>query len=128
MNKEVIGDLAWGVGIVVLALGATYARKLGYMDGEAATRIVMCATGLMVAWFGNRMPKKFVPNAWARRATRVGGWSMALSGLIYAGLWVFAPTQIAVAVGSLAVLLGIAVTLGYCLWLRSKAKSSEFGT
>lgn len=128
MNRELISDLAWGVGIVVLALGATYARKLGYIDGEAVTRIVMCATGLMVAWFGNRMPKKFVPNAWARRATRVGGWSMALSGLIYAGLWVFAPTHIAVAVGSLAVLLGIAVTISYCLSLRSKAKSSEFET
>lgn len=128
MNRELIWDLAWGVGIVVLALGATYARKLGYIDGEAVTRIVMCATGLMVAWFGNRMPKKFVPNMWARRATRVGGWSLALSGLIYAGLWVFAPTQIAVAGGSFAVLLGIAVTISYCLALRSKAKSSELET
>lgn len=128
MNKELMSDLAWGVGILVLALAATYARKLGYVDGDTVTRIVMCATGLMVAWFGNRMPKKFVPNAWARRAARVGGWSMALSGLVHAGLWVFAPTQVAVAGGSLAILLGIAVTIGYCLSLRSKAKSTGLGT
>lgn len=124
MNKELISDLAWGVGIVLLALGATYARKLGYIDGETVTRLVMGAIGLMVAWFGNRMPKRFVPEAWARRATRVGGWSLALSGLVYAGLWAFAPVQVAVAGGALAVLLGIAVTIGYCLSLRGKTKAS----
>ncbi|WP_189644617.1 ammonium transporter [Luteimonas gilva] len=122
MNKELASNLAWGVGIVVIALASTYARKLGYIEAETVTRIVMCAIGLMVAWFGNRMPKRFVPNPWARQATRVGGWSMALSGLIYAALWVFAPTQIAVVGGSAAVILGILVTISYCLSLRSKAK------
>jgi hypothetical protein len=125
VNKELVSDLAWGVGIVVLALASSYARKLGYIEAETVTRIVMCATGLMVAWFGNRMPKKFVPNALARKAARVGGWSMALSGLIYAALWVFAPTQVAVAGGSAAVILGILVTIGYCLSLRSKAKTGS---
>lgn len=124
MNKELISDLALGVGIVLLALGATYARKLGYIDGETVTRLVMGAIGLMVAWFGNRMPKRFVPEAWARRATRVAGWSLALSGLVYAGFWAFAPIQVAAAGGSLAVLLGIAVTIGYCLSLRGKTKAS----
>ncbi len=123
MNKEVVSDLAWGIGIVVLALASTYARKLGYIEGETVTRIVMCAIGLMVAWFGNRMPKKFVPNALARQAARVGGWSLALSGLVYAALWLFAPTQLAVVGGSAAVLLGILVTIGYCLSLRSKART-----
>lgn len=123
MNRELAADLAWGIGIVALALVSTYMRKLGYIDAETVTRIVMCATGLMVAWFGNRMPKKFVPNAWARKATRVGGWSMAISGLIYAALWVFAPPQVAVVGGSAAVILGILVTLSYCLSLRSKART-----
>lgn len=123
MNKELTADLAWGIGIVVLALAATHARKLGYIEAETVTRIVMCAIGLMVVWFGNRMPKRFVPNAWARKATRVGGWSMALSGLIYAALWVFAPTQVAVVGGSAAVVLGILVTIGYCLSLRSRART-----
>ena len=74
MNRELAADLAWGIGIVVLALASTYARKLGYLDAETVTRIVMCATGLMVAWFGNRMPKRFVPVDWARQATRVVGY------------------------------------------------------
>lgn len=124
MNREIISDFAWGIGIVLLALGSTYARKQGYIDSETVTRIVMCAIGLMVAWFGNRMPKKFVPNAKARQATRVGGWSMALSGLIYAALWVFAPTQVAIVGGSIAILGGILVTFTYCLSMRNKAKAT----
>lgn len=123
MNRDVVGSLAWGVGIVVLALAATFARREGYIDGDMVNRIVMGATGLMVAWFGNRMPKAVVPSAWGRQANRVGGWSMALSGLVYAGLWAFAPTDVAVIGGSGAVVLGIAVTLGYCLSLRGRAKA-----
>ena len=123
MNKDLIGSFAWGFGIVVLALGATLARKLGYIDGDTVTRLVIGANGLMIAWFGNRMPKTFVPDAWARQARRVAAWSLVLSGLVYAGLWAFAPIPVAVAGGSGAVLAGIAVTLGYCLSLRSKAKA-----
>jgi hypothetical protein len=124
MKKELITDLAWGVGILVVALVASFARKLGYVDGDTVTRVVMGLTGLMIASFGNRMPKAFVPSSCARQARRVAAWSMVLSGLVYAGLWAFAPIPAAVAGGCGAVLLGIAVTVGYCISLRSKAKAA----
>ena len=124
MKKQLIADLTWGIGIVVLALGATYARKLGYIEAETVTRLVLGATGLMVAWFGNRMPKTIAPGARARQAQRVGGWSMALSGLVYAGLWAFAPFDVALIGGCGAILVGIAVTIGYCLSLRNRAKAA----
>lgn len=124
MNKQVIGDLAWGVGIVVLALAATGARNLGYIDADTVTRLVLGATGLMVAWFGNRMPKTIAPGPRARQAQRIGGWSMALSGLVYAALWAFAPVEVALIGGCGAIFLGIAVTFGYCLSLRGKATAA----
>ena len=124
MKKHLIADLTWGVGIVVLALGATSARKLGYIEAETVTRLVLGATGLMVAWFGNRMPKTFVPSTRARQAQRVGGWSMALSGLAYAGLWAFAPFDVALIGGCGAILVGIAVTVGYCLSVRDRANAA----
>ena len=124
MKKQLIADLTWGIGIVVLALGATYTRKLGYIEAETVTRLVLGATGLMVAWFGNRMPKTFVPSARARQAQRVGGWSMALSGLAYAGLWAFAPFDVALIGGCGAILVGIAVTVGYCLSVRDRANAA----
>jgi hypothetical protein len=128
MNKEqkqeLIVGLGWGLGILVLALVASYARKLGHLDGDTVTRLVIGANGLMIAAFGNRMPKAFVPNDCARRVRRVGGWSLVLSGLVYAALWAFAPIPVAVAGGTVAVLAGIAVTGGYCLSIRSKAKAA----
>jgi hypothetical protein len=123
MNKDVLGSLAWALGLVALALGATFARSLGYIEQDAVTRIVMGATGLMVAWFGNRMPKAFVASAAARKVTRVGGWSMALSGLVYAAFWAFAPLDLAVLVGCGAVAVGIVITVAYSLRLRSEAKA-----
>jgi hypothetical protein len=124
MSKQLITDLAWGVGIVVVALVASWARKLGYVDGDTVTRVVIGLTGLMIASFGNRMPKTFVPSSRARQARRVAAWSLVLSGLAYAGLWAFAPIPVAVAGGCGAVLLGMAVTIGYCISLRAKAKAA----
>lgn len=124
MNKELIGSLAWGGGIIALALGATFARQMGYVDGDTVTRVVIGMNGLMIAWFGNRMPKAFVPSNLARKVHRVGGWSLVLSGLVYAGLWAFAPIQTAIIGGCGAVLAGMAVTIGYCLSLRAKAKAA----
>lgn len=120
MNRELIGSLAWGVGILVLALIASFARSRGLIDGDAATRIVLVATGLMIAWFGNRAPKTFVPSAQARQAKRVAGWSLAISDLIYAAAFAFAPMDMALIVGCGAVILGIAITFGYCLSLRTR--------
>ena len=124
MNKEVIAGLAWGGGIIAVALGATLARQLGYIDPDTVTRVVIGMNGLMIAWFGNRMPKAFVPSTRARQAKRVGGWSLVLSGLVYAGFFAFAPIQVAVIGGCVAVVAGIAVTIGYCLSLREKPKAA----
>jgi hypothetical protein len=107
-----------------LALVATAARKLGYIDADTVTRLVIGSNGLMMAWYGNRMPKAFVPSAVARRVVRLGGWSTVLSGLAYAGLWAFAPIQVAVWAGCAVVAAGIAATFGYCLLLRSRTKTA----
>jgi hypothetical protein len=124
MNKELTGGLAWGGGIVALALGATFAREQGLIDGDTVTRVVIGMNGLMIAWYGNRMPKAVVPNAYARQAARIAGWAMVLSGLVYAALWAFAPIPVAIAGGCAAVVAGMAVTLGYCLWLRATERAA----
>jgi hypothetical protein len=123
MNRETIAALAWGGGIFAVALGASFARKLAYIDGDTVIRLVMGMNGLMIAYNGNRLPKAVVPSACAQRARRVGGCAMALSGLVFAGLFVFAPIPVAATVGTGAVMAGVAVTLGYSLWLHAKAKA-----
>lgn len=124
MNKDLIGSFAWAGAILAIALAGALARRLGYVDGDTVTRIVVGLNGLMIAWMGNRMPKTFVPSACARQARRVAAWSLVISGLIYAALWAFAPIPVAVAGGCGAVLAGIAVTVGYCLSLRTRARTA----
>lgn len=124
MTKELSARLAWAAGIIAIALGATAARQAGLIEGDTVTRIVLAVTGLMVALYGNRMPKTFAPSASARRVARVGGWSMALSGLLYAVLWAFAPFDVALWAGCGAIIAGIALTAAYCASLRSKPTSA----
>lgn len=124
MNREITGSLIWAGGLIAVALGASLARQQGYVDGDTVTRIVLGLTGLMIAWYGNRMPKTFVPDVQIRQAKRVGGWALALSGLVYAGLWAFAPMSVALIGGCGAIIAGMAVTFGYCLSLRSRAKTA----
>jgi hypothetical protein len=124
MKKEIVSGLFVAGCIIALSLAAAFARRHGYVDGDTSTRVVIGLNGLILAWFGNRLPKTVVPNACSRQGKLVAGWSMVLSGLIYAGLWAFAPIPLAITYGSGAVLMGIAVTFGYCLWLRAGAKAA----
>lgn len=119
MKYNILGDLAWGVGIVLVALAASYARKQGYIDHETMLRVV-AMNGLMIAWYGNRMPKAIAPSVFARRITHFAGWMFVLSGLTYAGFWAFAPIQDAMIFGTGAVAAGMVLTIGYCLWLRGQ--------
>lgn len=125
MNKDLINSFAWGGGILVMALACSLARTLGYIDQETSLRIVLGVTGLMIASFGDRIPKTFAPSAGARKAQRVAAWSMVLSGLVYAGAFLLAPTMMtAMVIGCGAVILGLAVTFGYCLSLQNRAKAA----
>lgn len=124
MNKNVKGNLAWAGAIIAVSLCGAAVRRLGYVDDDTITRVVTGLNGLMIAWLGNRMPKVFVPDTCARRVKRVGGWAMVLSGLVYAALFAFAPLSVALPVGSAAAVAGIAVTLGYCLSLRVRARTA----
>jgi hypothetical protein len=115
VKSDVVPNLVVAGLLIGTALAATAARQAGWIDGETVTRLVMGGTGLLLAWVGNRMPKRFVPAAQARRVNRVGGWSMAVSGLVYGALWAFAPLDMALWGGCAAVIAGMAVTVGYCL-------------
>lgn len=120
MKKEFFAALAWAGGMVLLALGARFAHQQGYIDYDTMLRII-AMNGLWIAWYGNRMPKAVAPHPIARKVARFSGWSFVLSGLVYAGLWAFAPIRVAVTIGSGAVIAGAIVALAHCFWLAARA-------
>ena len=124
MKKELVAAAGWAVAFLAVALALRFARELGYVEQETATRVVSGAIGLYVVWYGNRLPKAFVPSATGRRVRRLAGWCQVVSGLAYTGLWVFAPIDVAAKAGSAAIVGGIAVTVVYCLSLRARAKAN----
>ena len=116
------------------ALLLTLAHKpLGWIDGETATRGVMVLIGLMLVVIGNAMPKKqegppsqTVDEIAVRQSIlRVGGWAMMLGGLIWVGLWAFAPRDLA-QVGSIAAVgTSVVVMLAHTIWrYRAHRRSS----
>ncbi len=123
MKNDFLTGLAWAAAMIGTALAASYARAQGYVGEDTVLRVV-AMNGLMIAFYGNRMPKMLVPNACARQVLRVGGWAMVLGGIVYAGMFAFAPIPLAIPVGVTALTASIAVTVGYGLWLRARTKAA----
>ena len=124
VKRNMIGNVVWAISILAVAFALNLAREAGYLGAETPQRITTTMMGLMVAWLGNRMPKAIVPSACARQAKRVAGWTMTLSGLIYAALYAFAPLHVAFVYGCGAIVAGLLITLTYCLSLRASRKSA----
>jgi hypothetical protein len=102
----------------------TVANKLGWIDSETTTRGVMILIGLMLVVVGNAMPKKqegppeqTAGQVAARQSIlRVGGWALALGGLVWAGLWAFAPRDLATVGSIAAVATAVVVMFVYAVW------------
>jgi len=89
--------LALGGFILIAAATLKYAQAENAISPEITKRSMQVLFGLMLAAYANVMPKD-IGNwqassraaARSQSALRVGGWSLTLAGLAYAGLWAFA--------------------------------------
>lgn len=121
-------DLRANLGLAGVQIGGALilllASKQGWIDDETRTRGAMVLIGLCLAAIGNRMPKtmdgpppRSVSLAALRQSVlRLGGWALMLGGVVFAGLWAFAPRDVAL-VGSLAAVgTAMTVTMGGCAW------------
>lgn len=108
-----------GVTFAIAAV-ATVLHKTGYIDQDTTTRTLMITIGLLTAWQSNATPKE-APTASPRKRAinRLTGWAFFLSGLAYAGIWLFAPIGPA-AIWSMIPILGAGLAvIGYCLSTRN---------
>src|SRR5262245_50939962 len=93
-------SFAVSIAMLILATAAAvkYAQGLEWISAEAARRTIQFLIGLVLASYGNFMPKDIARSGAAQcaasrsqSALRVGGWSITLAGIAHAGLWAFAP-------------------------------------
>ena len=117
--KRTMFAVALAVLTLVMAAGLKYAQSLDLIGPDAARRTMQVTVGLILAAYSNLMPKDVGPwrasaaaVARTQSALRVGGWSMTLAGLAYAGLWAFAPLGVADVASTAVVALAMLITMG----------------
>jgi hypothetical protein len=115
---------SFAVAVAVLILGTAAALRsaqgLDLIGADAARRTMQVMIGLMLAAYSNLMPKDVgrwqaspLAVARAQSALRVGGWSMTLAALAYAGLWAFAPLAFANVASMAVIALAMLITMGH---------------
>lgn len=120
--KQLGSALVLAAAFLAAAAALRYGANSGMISDDVARRSIQVLIGLGLAAWGNLMPKQrgrssasIRAETWSQSVLRIGGWSMTLAGLVYAGLWVFAPLSFAnaasiwVVLGATLVLLGSAV-------------------
>ena len=125
---------ALALAILILATAATlsYAQGRDLIGPDAARRVMQVMIGLMLAAYANLMPKDVgrwrasaLAVARAQSVLRVGGWSMTLAGLAYAGLWAFAPLAFADVAAMAVVASAMLITMGYGGWTLLACRSKQ---
>jgi hypothetical protein len=121
-TTRITSNLALAGFLIAVSLGLVYLRRMGVVGAEMPTRGAMVLTGILLAIYGNVIPKSASRvSAKGESLERVTGWATVLAGIVYAAIWAFAPIQIAAVASMGAVLVGFVSVVGYCMWLRSSA-------
>lgn len=112
-------SLVLAAAIIFTSLAAAGARNAGLIDADAATRISMTTIGLMVAWYGNAMPKTLAATtARAIAYRRFAGYAFTAAGLANAAIWIWAPMDYAAELSILPIVAGMLIVLGYVFTIR----------
>ena len=120
MTTRMTSNLALAGLLIAVSVGLAYLHRIGAVGAEAPARGAMALTGILLAVYGNVIPKSVSRlSAKGESLQRVTGWATVISGLGYAAIWAFAPIEIAAVASMAAVAIGFVVVLGYCVWLRS---------
>lgn len=106
--------------MIIVSLIAAWGVMTGVLGPDTPVRVMMILNALLMAYYGNAIPKAVLRTPVARNARRFAGWVFVLGGLISAALWAFAPMDIATP-AALTVTAGSAIlAIGYCRLTRSK--------
>ena len=121
-NSNLVQSAVLALGLIAISLTLAWAGRVGYVEGDWPTRITMILSTLMIAYFGNMIPKAIKRTANARAASRLTGWAFVIAGLAAAALWGFAPLDLAMPASIAIIGATVVLVLGYCLLARSARK------
>lgn len=124
MNKITQAGLV-ATATIAVSIVAAWGVMAGALGADTPVRIMMVFNALMLAYYGNAIPKAVLRTPVARAARRFAGWVFVLGGVISAALWAFAPLDIATP-AALTVTAGSAIlAFGYCFLSRGRTATLE---
>ena len=118
-TNSITHSFGLAIAMIALSLALAWAAKAGAVDGDLPTRISMVIAGLVIAFYGNVIPKLVLRSARARSARRLAGWAFVLSGLVCAALWAVAPLDVAMPVSIGMIASTVVLVFGSCILTRS---------
>ena len=116
--------------LAVVVSGAV-ARELGLVDSLTVKRFASIAIGIVLIVAGNLTPKIRLFHLSAREpdriaaAERFAGWTLVIAGTVVAGIWVFAPSDQAILISSVAALCAFAAVALHWLALARGARRHD---
>jgi Ca2+/Na+ antiporter len=132
MLKRTSFALALAAFILAAAAALRYAQGLEIISADAARRTMQVMIGLILAAYANVMPKDIGrwrasarAAATSQSALRVGGWSLTVAGLGYAGLWAFTPIAFADVAATVVVAAATLLTAAYGAWAFFTCRRTE---
>jgi hypothetical protein len=123
VTKQISSALVIAAVMLAAAAVIKFAQGIELIGAEGASRAIQIVIGLVLAFFGNYMPKDVARSRTGcaesrfQSPLRVGGWLFTLAGLAYAALGAFAPIAIAGTAAMAVVATATLVTAGYCGWV-----------
>jgi hypothetical protein len=121
--NKITQSLALAAAMIALSIALVWAGKAGLIAGDLAMRLSMIASGLLIAFYGNVIPKLVLRSAQARSARRFAGWAFVLSGLTCAVVWALAPIAVAKPVSIAMIASTVVLVFGVCMLTRRAARS-----
>ena len=133
-RRPIVSALAIAAALLSAAVAVKLARHFGYIDMEQGRRAIGAVIGLMVAYYGNFVPKQLgrsrglASDRRKQTALRISGWSFTLTGLGYAAISLSWPEQpgsiVAMALMASAIIITLFFSIRSCL-TRSPGGAEE---
>lgn len=117
-NGKLVTAVAIASTLIAVTLGLNWAEAEGLVGADMSVRAVIVLAGLVLAWYGNEVPKAIVRSERARTAKRFSGWVFTLAGLGSAAGGVLLPIDMAVTAELAVVGGGLFLVVFYCLATR----------
>lgn len=116
--NNVLQGLTLALILMALSLLLAWAGRAGLVAGDLPTRAVMAFSSLVIAFYGNAIPKRLMRSERALAARRLSGWVMVLAGLGSAAAWILAPVPVALPLSMSLIGGAVVLVLGTCLLTR----------